>query len=196
MKRKDPCMKKSYRISAAVYPCPVILIATYNEDGTVNVMNAAWGCPIDTDLVGVCLSPDHKTNENFHRTGAFTLSFATASTAAEADFFGLASGKEIKDKLGRVGFHASPSSKANAPVIEEFPFAMVCLLDHEDPETGMVYGKIVEVLAEESCLNADGKFDLDLAQAVCYDSFSHSYRRIGEKVAPAFASGKKFIQGE
>ena len=90
-------MKKSYRISAAVHPCPVILIATYNEDGTVNVMNAAWGCPIDTDIVGVCQSPAHKTNENFHRTVAFTLAFATESTAAEADVFGLASGKEIKN---------------------------------------------------------------------------------------------------
>ncbi len=189
-------MKKSYRLSSAINPCPVILIATYNEDGTVNVMNAAWGCPIDTDMVGVCLSPDHKTNENFHRTGAFTLTFATADTAAEADFFGIASGKEIKDKLGRVGFHASRSLKAAAPVIDEFPFALVCLLDHEDPETGMVYGKIVEVLAEENCLNEQGKFDLDLAQAVCYDSFSHSYRKVGEKVAPAFESGKRFLEGE
>ena len=189
-------MKKELGVHPYLFPMPVLMIATYGDDNVVDVMNMAWGGICAENMVSLNIVEDHKTSENIKKRGAFTLSIADIPHIEAADFFGIASGKEIKDKLGRVGFHASPSSKANAPVIEEFPFAMVCLLDHEDPETGMVYGKIVEVLAEESCLNADGKFDLDLAQAVCYDSFSHSYRRIGEKVAPAFASGKKFIQGE
>ena len=36
-------MKKDLGVLEAVFPMPVLMIATYNEDGTVNVMTAAWG---------------------------------------------------------------------------------------------------------------------------------------------------------
>ena len=60
-------MKKNIKISPYIYPMPVIILSTYNENGSVNLMNAAWGTAIDTDIIGVCLS-EHKTTENFLRT--------------------------------------------------------------------------------------------------------------------------------
>ena len=35
-------MKKSLGVKPYTYPMPVLMIATYNEDNTVNVMNMAW----------------------------------------------------------------------------------------------------------------------------------------------------------
>ena len=189
-------MKKSYRISAAVYPCPVILIATYNEDGTVNVMNAAWGCPIDTDLVGVCLSPDHKTNENVHRTGAFTLSFATASTAAEADFFGIASGNKMPDKFERTGYTATRSAFVNAPVIEEFPVVMECELAEvvQNDSFYCIVGKIVNTAVEEAVLDEKGKVAPDRLEALVFDQFQHGYYVVGEKVGKAWNAGAALMK--
>ena len=43
-------MKKQIKTTEAIFPMPVLLIATFNEDGTVNVMNAAWG----TMVSGLC----------------------------------------------------------------------------------------------------------------------------------------------
>ena len=34
-------MRKSIKVTEAIFPMPVLMIATYNEDGSVNVMNAA-----------------------------------------------------------------------------------------------------------------------------------------------------------
>lgn len=35
-------MKKQITATEAIFPMPVLLISTFNEDGTVDVMNAAW----------------------------------------------------------------------------------------------------------------------------------------------------------
>ena len=36
-------MRKKLNITEGIFPMPVLMAATYNEDGSVNVMNAAWG---------------------------------------------------------------------------------------------------------------------------------------------------------
>ena len=42
-------MKKSLGTFPGVYPMPVLMVAAYDENGKVNVMNAAWGmiCAMD-----------------------------------------------------------------------------------------------------------------------------------------------------
>ena len=49
-------MRKSYAAKAFSYPQPVFIIATYNEDGTADAMNAAWGGISDTTELSICLS--------------------------------------------------------------------------------------------------------------------------------------------
>ena len=39
-------MRKQLDITEGIFPMPVLMVATYNEDGTVNVMNAAWGTTV------------------------------------------------------------------------------------------------------------------------------------------------------
>ena len=36
-------MKKELGIKPYLFPMPVLMIATYGSDGTVDVMNMAWG---------------------------------------------------------------------------------------------------------------------------------------------------------
>ncbi len=36
-------MKKNIGVKNWMFPMPVLMIGTYNEDGTPNMMNAAWG---------------------------------------------------------------------------------------------------------------------------------------------------------
>ena len=40
---------------------PVLMVATYNEDGSINVMNAAWGTMQERDTVALNLTETHKT---------------------------------------------------------------------------------------------------------------------------------------
>jgi hypothetical protein len=44
-------MKKDLRLVQAVYPMPVLMVAAYDENQKVDVMNVAWGQICDVDQV-------------------------------------------------------------------------------------------------------------------------------------------------
>ncbi|MCR5348356.1 MAG: flavin oxidoreductase, partial [Bacilli bacterium] len=102
-------MKKSIPASALAYPMMVEMIGTYDEDGTPNLMNAAWGGQLTTDLFVLSLSKDHKTVENILARKAFTIGFPRARDAVDCDYVGIVSGNEVKDKVARTSFHPRKS---------------------------------------------------------------------------------------
>ena len=169
---------------------PVLIVGTYDEKGTPNAMNAAWGGIYDTNQVMVCLADDHKTTENIRRIGAFTLSFATANTVASCDYVGIASANDIPDKFARAGFHAQKSEFVNAPIIEELPMTVECKLLKFN-EDGICIGEIVNISADESILGENGRIDAKKLDPIIYDSVTHAYWSFGEKVGQAFSDGKK-----
>lgn len=113
-------MRKNVNITEGIFPMPVLMVATYNEDGSVNVMNAAWGTMQARDVVALNLSEGHKTVKNIKARGAFTVSIADAAHVVEADYFGISSGNNVADKLTESGLKAGKAEKVDAPVINEF----------------------------------------------------------------------------
>ena len=169
---------------------PVLIVGTYDENGVPNAMNAAWGGIYDTNMVMVCLTDDHKTTENIKKAGAFTLSFATAKTVAACDYVGIVSANDVPDKFAKAGFHALQSEHVNAPIIEELPMTVECKLIKFN-EDGICIGEIVNVSADESVLDENGKIDAKKLDPIIYDSVTHAYWNFGEKVGQAFSDGKK-----
>ena len=182
-------MKKNISKSLIMTPMPVLIIATYDENGVPNAMNAAWGMQCDTDAIMISLGK-HKTTENLKIKKAFTVSFATKETLIESDYFGIESGVNL-NKIERAGFHTHPSSFVDAPVIEEYPVTLECeVLDLADDEGDYrLTGKVINVLADESVLNEQGKVDLSKLNLIAYDSGAHVYREIGAVVGKAFSAG-------
>ena len=169
---------------------PVLIVGTYDENGMPNAMNAAWGGVYDTNQVMVCLADDHKTTDNIRKTGAFTVSFATAKTVVPCDYVGIVSANDVPDKFARAGFHATRSEYVNAPVIDELPMTVECRLIRFN-EDGICVGEIVNVSADDSIIGDDGKIDAKKLDPICYDGVTHAYWNIGEKVGRAFSDGKK-----
>ena len=184
-------MKKNLGTLPAVYPMPVLMIATYDENGKVDVMNAAWGQICDNDKIFISLSEDHKTCANFRKTNAFTVALADAEHLAEADWFGTVSGNDTEDKFEKTGMHAVKSEFVNAPVIEEFLLTMECELIRI-LETDGIYGviaKIVKVKADEKILGPDGKVDITKTNFAMFDQFGNAYYGTGEKLGNAWQIG-------
>ena len=128
-------MKKDLGIVQAVYPMPVLMVAAYDENEKVNVMNVAWGQICDGDKIILFIGEGKKTWLNIKASRAFTVALADEAHMDVADFFGIASGNKINDKFERTGYTAVKSDKVHAPVIEEFPVVMECeLLDILDTE--------------------------------------------------------------
>ncbi len=182
-------MRKNFGAKAWTYPQPVFIIATYDEQGVPNAMNAAWGGIDYDDQINLCLSADHKTVKNLLSTRAFTVSMATAEQMVACDYVGIASGNSVPDKFARAGFHATKAEFVNAPLIDELPMAVECELISYNPEMCHLVGRIVNVSADESILDEKGKIDPSKLRPITFDPIHNSYLVIGEKVGNAFHDG-------
>ena len=182
-------MRKNFGAKAMCYPMPVFIIGTYNEDGTPNAMNAAWGGISEETEITVCIDSTHKTAENLMARKAFTVSMATASQVAACDYVGIVSGTKEPDKFARAGFHATKSAFVDAPLIDELPMALECEVISYDPESCRLVGRIVNVCADESVLDENGKVDAAKLAPITFDPMHNRYLVLGESVGRAFHDG-------
>ena len=183
-------MRKNFGSNSWLYPMPVLIIATYDEQGRPNAMNAAWGGIFTDEMIGICLSERHKTTQNILSTRAFTVSMATAEQVVACDYVGLESGNRVPDKFAKAGFHATHSEFVNAPLIDELPMALECELVSYDKESCHLVGKIVNITADESVLT-EGKIDPRKLRPITFDPINHAYLELGAKVNDAFSCGKQ-----
>lgn len=185
-------MRKKLKITEGIFPMPVLMIATYNEDGSVNVMNAAWGTMQERDTVVLNLTESHKTVKNIKARGAFTVSIADSAHVTEADYFGVETGNKVAGKLEKAGLTASRAETVDAPVINEFPLCLECeFIEYQTNEYGCgVIGRVVNVTADESVM-PDGKLNMSLVNAIAFDPYTHGYYKVSERVGEAFKDGLK-----
>ena len=189
-------MKKDLGVKPYLFPMPVLMIATYGDDGTVDVMNMAWGGICAENMVSLNIDTDHKTAKNIKKRGAFTLSIADIPHIQAADFFGIASGNKMEDKFARSGLTVVKSKKVDAPVVQEFPLTLECKVVEDKMEVygHHVLGEIVGVLADESVLDETGKVDASKLNAFVFDQFRSGYYAIGEKVGQAWHTGAPLMK--
>ena len=185
-------MRQKLDVTEGIFPMPVLMVATYNEDGSVNVMNAAWGTMQARDVVALNLTESHKTVQNIKAKGAFTVGIADAAHVTEADYFGVESGNRAADKFARSGLTASRAQTVDAPVINEFPLCLECeFVEYQDNEYGCgVIGRVVNVTADERVM-VGSKVDMSLVDAIAFDPYTHGYYRVSERVGEAFKDGLK-----
>ena len=184
-------MKKDIKVVSGLFPMPVMMIGTYNEDGSVDVMNAAWGMAQSMTHLKLCLTEAHKTVKNMKRTGCCTVALATKEHAKEADYLGLVSANTVKDKFEKTGLHATKSAKVNAPVVDEFPVCMECKVIGFENDGVLV--EVVGTIVDEKYINSKGSIDLEKTGIISYYPFGHGYYEIGNKVGQAFSEGKNLM---
>lgn len=184
-------MKKDVKKAPGIFPMPVLMIGTYNEDGTVDVMNAAWGMAQSMNNLKLCLTESHKTVKNMKRTMACTVALGTKDLMVESDYLGIVSANSVADKFEKTGLHSKKSEKVDAPIIEEYPICMECKVVAFEEDGTLV--EVVNVQAEEKYLNEDGTLKLDEIGIIAYDPYGHGYYEVGKKVGNAFQEGKKLL---
>ena len=182
-------MRKNFGAKPYTYPQPVLIIASYDENGTPDAMNAAWGGISDDTQISMCLSAGHKTVKNILKRKAFTVSMADAAHVAACDYVGIVSANDVPDKLEKAGFHTTRSEFVDAPLTDELPMALECRLVSYDEESCRMVGEIVNVSAEESVLDENGKIDPGKLQPITFDPVNNAYLKLGEKVGNAFRDG-------
>lgn len=185
-------MNKNFKPEAWFLPQPVMVIGTYDADGTPNAMNAAWGGQWDYKQVFISMG-NHQTTRNLERCGDFTLAFATADTLVAADYVGIVSGKTHPDKLKATGWKVTKGANVDAPVFDCFPLTMECRIvkKYDESETGFyLVADILNIICDERFLAADGKPDVAAMRLITYDPVHHTYLPLAaESAGQAFHDG-------
>lgn len=185
-------MMKSFEPKPWVAPQPVLIIGTYDENGTANAMNAAWGGQWDMKEVMISMG-NHATTKHLDRCCEFTLAFATRATMVAADYVGIVSAKNEPKKIEKAGWTVEKAPNVNAPVFKDFPMTMECRITQkiDESETGYyIVAEIVNILVDEKYLAEDGKPDIEKMQLITYDPVHHGYIVLADRVGNAFSDGK------
>lgn len=184
---------KNFKPKAWMLPQPVLIIGTYNADGSPNAINAAWGGQWDMNEIMISMGA-HATTENLNRCKDFTVAFATVDTLVASDYVGIVSAKTHPGKLANTGWRATKGENVEAPVFDCFPMTMECRIKEKlyESESGYyIIAEIVNIVCDERFLAEDGKPDVEKMRLITFDPVHNGYVALGERVGNAFSDGKE-----
>jgi len=117
---KEYIIKKSFDAKTLIYPAPVWLIGTYDQQGKSDAATVAWGgvCSSQPPAVAISLRKSRYTYENIMRRKAFTINVPSAEQVMGADYCGIVSGRNT-DKFAAAKITAVKSEKVDAPYIKD-----------------------------------------------------------------------------
>jgi len=186
-------MKTSLGAKTLLYPTPVLVVGSYNAEGKPNAMTAAWGgvaCS-KPPCVAISLRAATASHGNIMARKAFTISLPGEANAAEADYFGLVSGRD-HDKFADLGLTAVRSELVDAPYVGEFPLVLECKVVevHELGLHTQFIGEVLDVKADDAVLTAAGGVDIERLKPILFAIGSQAYFGVGEMVGKAYSIGK------
>jgi flavin reductase (DIM6/NTAB) family NADH-FMN oxidoreductase RutF len=178
---------------------PVWVVGTFDHAGKPNVMTAAWGgiCCSQPPCVYVSLRKATYTYDNLMERKAFTVSFPPEEYVKEADYFGIASGRD-SDKFSATSLTPVKSDLVDAPYVKEFPVILECKVI-KVIEIGLhteFIGEIVDVKANETVLDGNNRPDVAKVKPLIWSIANMSYRKVGAHVGKSFSIGKQFNKKE
>jgi flavin reductase (DIM6/NTAB) family NADH-FMN oxidoreductase RutF len=158
-----------------------------------NAMTSAWGgiCCSMPPCVAISLRKAAYTYGNVMEKKTFTLNVPSEQYAKEADYFGIASGKDV-DKFSATKLTPVRSELVDAPFILEFPLVLECKVIHTF-EIGLhtqFIGEILDVKSEESMLGENGQPDIRKIKPILFVPDARTYHKVGEYIGDAFSIGK------
>lgn len=183
-------MRRNMGVKTWLYPEPVLMIATYDENGNIDIMNAAWGGILGENIIGICIDLSHKTADNLRISKALSVSPGIREYVTECDYAGIVSGKNEPDKALKSGFTFVKSEYVDAPVINELPLTFECRVLSYDENTEIMLAEIVNVSVDDSIMK-DNHIDMNKYHPIVFDASNHKYISLGEETADAFREGLK-----
>ena len=187
-------MKRSLGAKTLALPTPVWVVGTYDAEGKANGMTAAWGGICCSKPPCVCVSLREATYSYgaILERKAFTVNVPSAEQVRIADYFGIASGRDV-DKFAVAGLTEVRAEHVDAPLVDDFPLNLECTLIHT-LKIGLhtlFVGEILDVKADESILNVNGRPSIEKLNPPIFSTGEASYFDIGKALGPAFTIGEK-----
>jgi len=164
--------KVLWKPGTMIYPLPAVMVSCGSVPDEYNIITISWTGTICTDpaMCYISVRPQRHSYSIIKRNGDFVINLSTRSLAFAADWCGVKSGKDHR-KFPEMGLTPVPASKVKAPLIEESPVNIECIVK-EIKELGshhMFISEVVAINADEKYIDkTSGLFRLNDAEPIAY----------------------------
>jgi len=190
-------MKIERKASTALLPTPVVLLSVAGHDKEKpNIITLAWVGTVCSDppMLSVAIRPTRHSHRLVDVAREFVVNVPRAGQLTEVDLAGVWSGAE-HDKFAELGLIATPASRVNAPLIEECPINIECVVRHQMTlgAHDLYIAEIVAVQYDQDLLDARGRVQTRKLAPIAY--VEGEYWSLGERIGTyggaAKASGRR-----
>jgi flavin reductase (DIM6/NTAB) family NADH-FMN oxidoreductase RutF len=190
-------MKIERKPSAALLPTPVVLLSVAGHGKEQpNIITLAWVGTVCSDppMLSVAIRPSRHSHQLVDVAREFVVNVPRAGQLTEVDLAGVWSGAE-HDKFAELGLTATPANRVNAPLIEECPINIECVVRHQLTlgAHDLYLAEIVAVQYDQDILDARGRVLTRKLTPIAY--VEGEYWSLGERIGvyggAAKASGRR-----
>lgn len=184
--------KQTWKPGNMLYPLPAVMVSVRDKKGEDNIITVAWAGTVCTNpaMVSISVRPERHSYHMIEESGCFVINLTTEQLCFATDYCGVRSGRDV-DKFKEMKLTKTEAEKINCPMIGEAPVNVECKVQKIEKlgSHHMFIAQVVAVHAEESYMDAKGRFDLNLARPIVY---SHGeYYGLGKKLGTFGYSVKK-----
>ena len=175
--------KISWRPGTQIYPLPAVIVTCGNSPENWNMLTIAWTGTICSDpaMCFISVRPERASYPLIVENREFTINLTTEKMAFATDWVGVRSGKDY-NKWKKTGLTPLAGEKVLSPTILESPLSIECKVK-EIIKLGthdMFISEVVNVRADSSLFDKNGKFDLERSRLIAY--VHGNYYKLGELI--------------
>ena len=163
--------KQNWKPGNMLYPIPAVLVSCKGADGEENILTVGWAGTINTNppMLSISVRPERHSYELIRSSKEFVVNLTTKDMAWATDYCGVVSGRDV-DKFAKCGFNKQKADVVSCPMIAESPVNIECRVTEEKKlgSHSMFIAKVVAVHADETYMDAKGKFSLASANPIVY----------------------------
>ena len=182
-----------------IYPMPVYVIGSYDENNIPNMMAVAWA-GINSSVparVSISISSQRYSYNNIVNNKAFTINIPSSKYLKEVDYVGNISGRD-ENKFEATGLTPVKADSVNAPYIKEFPLVLelkvISVEDYGSESHVQIIGEIMDVKADPDYLTTDGNPDISKIDPLIFSYGTQDYHQVGNKIGTAGKEWPKLNQ--
>jgi len=157
---------------------PTLLVTCTDRSGRHNIITISYAGIVNTSppIINISVKPSRYSHAMLKETGDFVINIPGEDLLKEADYCGVASGRDV-DKFAATGLTALPASLVKSPLIKECPINLECVVQQVVTcgSYDLFIAEVVAAHGDEEYLQAGNKIDIARVKpiAFCYDSMQY-----------------------
>jgi flavin reductase (DIM6/NTAB) family NADH-FMN oxidoreductase RutF len=170
--------------STLLYPVPVVLVSCGDIDKNPNIITIGWTGIVCSDppMISISIRPHRHSAGIIKESKEFVINTPTEEMLEKTDRCGVVSGRK-HDKFGEIGLTPVSAVKVKAPLIEECPLNLECVVRDIKP-LGAHDLYIAEVVAASADADVvqEGKISVSKAKPLVYCPVDSTYWNLESEI--------------